>query len=48
MFFILNSRKDHYAIKPVINGLFDHDAQLIVISNIKPVAIISLQMQTTN
>jgi hypothetical protein len=36
--FIDSPRKDRYSIKPVINGPSDHDAQLIVINNIKPVA----------
>jgi hypothetical protein len=38
-FFIDNTRKDHYSIKPVINEMSDHDAQLIVINNMKPVVI---------
>jgi hypothetical protein len=32
--FIDNSRKDHISIEPVINGLSDHDAQLLFIKNI--------------
>jgi hypothetical protein len=35
--FVDSTRKDCYSIKPVINGLFDHDAELIVINNIEPV-----------
>jgi hypothetical protein len=31
-------RKDHYSIKPVINGLSDHGTQLKAINNIKTVA----------
>jgi hypothetical protein len=29
--------KDHYSIKPRINALSDHDAQLIAINNIKSI-----------
>jgi hypothetical protein len=32
--FIDSSRLEHISIKPVINGLSDHDAQLLVIKNI--------------
>jgi hypothetical protein len=37
--FINSARKDHYSIEPVISGLSDHDAQLIVINKVKPVVI---------
>jgi hypothetical protein len=33
--FIDSSRKHHISIEPVINGLSDHDAQLLVIKNIE-------------
>jgi hypothetical protein len=33
--FINSTRKDHYSVKPMINELSDHDAQPIVINNIK-------------
>jgi hypothetical protein len=39
MFFIVGTMMDHYSLKPVINGLSNHDAQLIVINNVKPVVI---------
>jgi hypothetical protein len=35
--FIDSTRKDHYSVKPVINGLPHHDAQIIVINNVKPI-----------
>jgi hypothetical protein len=35
MFFMDSSRKEHISIEPVINGLSDHDAQLLVIKNIE-------------
>jgi hypothetical protein len=39
--FTEGTRKDHYSIKPVINELPNHDAQLIVINNIKLPIIIT-------
>jgi exonuclease III len=33
--FIDSSRKEHISIEPVINGLSDHDTQLLVIKNIE-------------
>jgi hypothetical protein len=35
--FIDCSRLEHISIKPVINGLSDHDPQLLVIKNINPI-----------
>jgi hypothetical protein len=37
--FIDTTRKDRYSIKSMKNGLSNHDAQLIVINNVKPVVI---------
>jgi hypothetical protein len=36
--FIDSSRKEHISIEPVINGLSDHDAQLLVIKNIESIS----------
>jgi hypothetical protein len=36
--FIDSSRKEHISIELVINGLSDHDAQLLVIKNIKSIS----------
>jgi hypothetical protein len=36
--FMDSSRKEHISIEPVINGLSDHDAQLLVIKNIESIS----------
>jgi hypothetical protein len=36
--FIDSSRKEHISIEPVINGLSDHDAQLLFIKNIESIS----------
>jgi hypothetical protein len=36
--FIDSSRIEHSSMEPVINGLSDHDAQLLVIKNIESIS----------